>query len=63
MGVAQLMDFSARPWLESGELVQLLPGVARQSMPLNLVYARRKHPSALMRTYLDFCAEWVGKLK
>ncbi|XUA21133.1 substrate binding domain-containing protein [Citrobacter sp. OP27] len=63
MGVAQLMDFSARPWLESGELVQLLPGVARQSMPLNLVYARRKHPSALVRTYLDFCAEWVGKLK
>jgi DNA-binding transcriptional LysR family regulator len=63
MGVTQLMDFSARPWLESGELVQLLPGAARQTMPLNLVYARRKHPSALVRAYLDFCTEWVKKLK
>ncbi|QIT31313.1 LysR family transcriptional regulator [Raoultella terrigena] len=63
MGVTRLMDFSARPWLESGELVQLLPGIARQTMPLNLVYAHRKHPSALVRAYLDFCTEWVGKLK
>ena len=63
MGVSQLLDFSARPWLESGELVQLLPGTVKRTLPLHLIYARHKHPSALVRAYLDFCAEWVGKLK
>lgn len=61
--VSQLFDFSARPGLESGELIQLLPGTASQSLPLLLVYARHKHPSALVRAYLDFCTEWVAKLK
>lgn len=63
MGVSQLLDFSARPWLESGELIQLLPGTAKQILPLHLIYARHKHPSAIVRAYLDFCSEWVGKLK
>ncbi|AUQ24907.1 LysR family transcriptional regulator [Dickeya zeae] len=62
MGVAQVLDFSVRPWLESGELIRLLPGITMQSLPLHLVYARHKHPSALVRAYLDFCLEWVGKL-
>ncbi|MGM3175708.1 substrate binding domain-containing protein [Dickeya lacustris] len=62
MGVAQVLDFSARPWLESGELIRLLPGITMQNLPLHLVYARHKHPSALVRAYLDFCLEWVGKL-
>lgn len=63
MGVSQLLDFAARPWLESGELIQLLPGTAKQILPLHLIYARHKHPSAIVRAYLDFCSEWVGKLK
>lgn len=63
MSVSQVMDFSVRPWLESGELIQLLPGIAKQSLPLLLVYAGHKRPSTLVRAYLDFCSEWVGKLK
>jgi len=62
-GIAQLLDFSVRPWLESGELVELLPGIATQTLPLHLVYARHKHPSALVRAYLDFCVEWVARRK
>jgi DNA-binding transcriptional LysR family regulator len=61
-GIAQLLDFSARPWLESGELIELLPGIATQNLPLHLVYARHKHPSPLVRAYLEFCSEWVEKL-
>ncbi|WP_312467133.1 LysR family transcriptional regulator [Pseudescherichia sp.] len=61
--ITQLLDFSARPWLESGELIQLLPGIATQKIPLHLVYARHKYPSNLVRAYLDFCSAWVEKLK
>nr|WP_321238396.1 LysR substrate-binding domain-containing protein [uncultured Tolumonas sp.] len=63
MCVSQLADFSVKPWLESGELIQLLPDTTNQSLPLFLVYARYKHPSTLVRAYLDFCSEWIGKLK
>lgn len=61
-GVAQLPDFAARPWLKTGELIQLLPGIATQTIPLHLIYASHKHPSALVRAYLEFCTEWMGKL-
>lgn len=63
MGVAKLLKISVRQWLESGELIQLLPEIATRNLPLHLVYARHKHPSALVRAYLNFCSEWVGKLK
>lgn len=61
-GIVQLMNFSARPWLESGELIQVLPGIATQKLPVHLVYAHHKHPSSLVRAYLDFCTEWIGRL-
>ncbi len=63
MGITHLPDVLARPWLENGELIALLPETAKQVLPLHLVYARHKHPSALVRAYLDFCAEWVAKLR
>lgn len=60
--VVELLDFSARPWLESGELVQLLPHQPPKKITLHQVYARHKYPSALVRAYLEFCSEWVEKL-
>lgn len=63
MGIAQLLDFSARPWLESGELIRLVPDINKYCLPLHLVYARHKHPSAIVRAYLDFCVEWISRMK
>lgn len=60
--VVQLLDFSARAWLESGELVQLLPDLSQQKITLHMVYARHKYPSTLVRAYLDFCTEWAAAL-
>ena len=61
--VVELLDFSARPWLESGELVQLLPHLPPKKVTLHQVYARHKYPSALVRAYLEFCTKWVKKLR
>ncbi|PLR39754.1 LysR family transcriptional regulator [Chimaeribacter californicus] len=61
MGVSQLLDFLAKPYLESGLLVELLPDLPKQTLPLHLVYARHKHPSAIVMAYLDFCSEWIAK--
>lgn len=61
--IVQLLNLTARPWLENGELIQILPGTDTLTLSLHLVYARHKHPSALVRAYIDFCTEWIGKLK
>ncbi|MDV5139790.1 LysR family transcriptional regulator (plasmid) [Chimaeribacter arupi] len=61
MGVTLLLDFLAKPYLESGVLVELLPDLPKHPVPLHLVYARRKHPSAIMMAYLDFCSAWLAK--
>lgn len=53
--VIELLDFSARPWLESGDLVQLLPNLPPKKIILHQVYARHKYPSAQVRAYLEFC--------
>lgn len=31
-GVVLLLDFTARPWLVSGELMQIQPGIATQTI-------------------------------
>ena len=59
--VVELLDFSARSWIESGNLVQVLPHYPLKEITLYQVYARHKFPSALVRAYLDFCTEWVKR--
>lgn len=61
LGVSQLLDISVKPYLEGGDLVRLLPDLHMPSMPLHLVYARHKHPSTIVRTYIDFCSDWVQR--
>ncbi|HBV75580.1 MULTISPECIES: LysR family transcriptional regulator [Vibrio] len=60
MGVSQLLDILVAPYLDSGELVQLLPDLHAEALPIHLVYARHKHPSTIVRAYIDFCINWIN---
>lgn len=59
MGVSLLLDILVAPYLQRGELVRLIPELPAQSLPLHLVYASHKYPSTIIRTYIDFCFQWV----
>lgn len=54
MGVAVLPTYAAMRWLESGELVWILPEYT--SMPLNIyaLYPSRQYLDAKIRTWVDF---------
>ena len=54
--VTELPSFLAAEPLKKGELVELLPGHPFPDTPLHLVYRRQRHPSTIVRTYLDFCS-------
>jgi len=57
LGIGQTFAFMARPWLTSGDLVQLLPQWTRPLHPLHIVFARSKHDSARMRVFVDWVIE------
>jgi LysR family transcriptional regulator, regulator for bpeEF and oprC len=54
LGIGQTFGFMARPWLASGDLVELLPDWSRPLHPLHLVFPQSKHDSARMRVFVDW---------
>jgi DNA-binding transcriptional LysR family regulator len=60
--VTELPPFLAAPALQTGELVALLPGKPMPEQQLHLLYPSHRHPSAIVRTYLDFCQQQISLL-
>ncbi len=52
IGIVQIMDFSAGPYLQRGELVELLPDYSQDAVPLSLIYAKSRHRSPKITTLL-----------
>jgi len=53
-GIAQPLELHARPHLDAGRLVQLLPHWAKERFPLFFYLPTRKLPSAKIRAFLNF---------
>jgi len=60
LGIVQAPLLAMRPWIESGGLVELLPAHRAPPMPVNLVYANRRHLSQRLRVVMDWLAKLVG---
>ena len=60
--VTELPSFLVAPLLRTGELVALLPGKPMPEVQIHLLYPSHRHPSAIVRTYLDFCQQQVPLL-
>lgn len=60
--VTELPPFLAAPFLKSGELLALLPDRPMAEFQINLIYPSHRHPSAIVRTYLDFCQQHAPAL-
>ena len=58
LGLAQVGRYQARPFLASGELVEVLPGVAPTSMPVSLLYPQGRMASPRLQAF----AGWLGAL-
>ncbi|MFC0808382.1 LysR family transcriptional regulator [Ensifer sp. P24N7] len=56
----ELPSFLAAEYLKSRELVELLPEYPFPETALHLVYKRQRHPSTIVRAYLDFCSAHIA---
>jgi DNA-binding transcriptional LysR family regulator len=45
--------------VRDGRLLHLLPQHPLPEWPIHLMYPSHRHPSTLVRTYLDFCEKYL----
>lgn len=57
--VTELPPFLAQDSIANGQLKRLLTNYPLPLCELNLLYPSRKQLSRLVKTYIDFCFEWV----
>jgi DNA-binding transcriptional LysR family regulator len=60
-GVFQSLEMGLEPWLDSGELVQILPDWSDERFPLYAYHPSRHLPPAKVRAFLDFVQDIAGK--
>ena len=60
-GITDLPDFFARPLLAEGALVEVLPDFPFPQLPLHLLYVKHRHPSSVVRVFVEFCLDNAGK--
>lgn len=61
LGIGQNARFAAQPYLESGELVQVLPDWKHPVVPLHVVYPPNRHLSAKTRAFVDWAADLFAR--
>lgn len=57
LGIGQITSFQAERHLQSGALVQILPGWTQPLLPVYVVYPPNRHLSAKVRAFVDWAAE------
>lgn len=55
--VTELPPFMANKEIAAGRLCAVLPSYPLPEQTLSLLYPSQRHPSRLVRAYLDFCQE------
>jgi len=60
--VTELPPFLAAGPIREKRLVPLLPKYPLPEWPIHLVYPPRRHPSTIVRTYLEFCQSYLPKI-
>ncbi|NIJ33779.1 LysR family transcriptional regulator [Sphingomonas oligoaromativorans] len=60
-GVFQSLEIGLRPWLDRGDLVQILPEWADERFPLYAYHPSRHLPPAKVRAFVDFARDIVAQ--
>ena len=57
LGLIQSPAHGLRPWIDRGELVEVLPDYPAEPMPVTLLYAHRRHLPKRVREFMCWLAE------
>lgn len=62
-GITDLPDFLAQPLINAGHCIPILPDYPFTASPVHLLYPSHRHPSSLVKAYVEFCQEWFQAAK
>jgi LysR family transcriptional regulator for bpeEF and oprC len=57
LGLIQLSEFVALPYLKSGRLKEVLASARSSAVPVSIVYPHGRNASGATRTFVDWIAE------
>lgn len=61
--ITELPPFLAADHIRRGKLVQLLQDHPFPESPIHLIYRQQRHPSTIVRAYLDFCKGYLPTIE
>jgi DNA-binding transcriptional LysR family regulator len=59
IGIIQAPEPALRPYLHTGELVEILPQLRAQPMPVNIIYAHRRHLPKRVQVFMTWLTEII----
>jgi len=62
LGIIQVPEHGVREELHNGALIEVLPRHRAAPMPVNLLYASRRHMSRRLRAFIDWLGDAAGPL-
>jgi DNA-binding transcriptional LysR family regulator len=60
-GIAYLPNFAIHRYIESGEMIEVLPGQLKTSGTLNVLWPASRYPLPKVRVFVDFAATRLAK--
>jgi LysR family transcriptional regulator, regulator for bpeEF and oprC len=57
LGLIQLSEFVARPYLDTGRLKEVLPSTRSAPIPVSIVYPTSRNATAAVRAFVDWIIE------
>ena len=61
LGIVKVAHYVARPYLESGQLTQVLTDWTTEQLPIAVMYPQSRHLSAKVRIFVDWVSELIQK--
>jgi LysR family transcriptional regulator for bpeEF and oprC len=58
-GIVKVANYMARPYLESGELMQVLTDWTAEQVPISVMYPQSRHLSAKVRVFVGWVSELI----
>ncbi|PUA27714.1 MAG: LysR family transcriptional regulator [Cellvibrio sp. 79] len=59
-GIAQIPRIGAQEYLEQGKLVEIVPGLRAEPMPVSLLYPNRRNLSRRVQVFMDWVSEQLN---
>ena len=61
LGIVKIANYVVRPYLESGQLKQVLADWTAEQFPVSVMYPKSRHLSAKVRVFVDWVSELFQK--